>query len=60
MYAYFAELSDASMCGLPSMLSIHSILFEEQVDFVILWVVALRNLMNPNKPGICNTQIKVN
>lgn len=56
VYAYFAELSDASVCGLPSMLSIYSVLFEEQVDFVIFWVVALWNQMNTHKPGICNTQ----
>ena len=55
LHAYFAELSDASMCGLPSMLAIHSILFEEQVYFVVLWVVALRNEMNGHKPGVCNT-----
>ena len=53
--AYFAELSDASMCGLPGVFSIHSVLFEEQVDFVIFWVVTLWDLMNANKPGICNT-----
>lgn len=39
--AYFAELSDASMCGLSSMLSVYSIFSEEQVDFVIFWVVTL-------------------
>lgn len=44
------------MCGLPSMLSIHSILFEEQVYFVIFRVVALRNQMNSHKPGVFHTK----
>lgn len=56
MYAYFAELPDASVCGLPSVLSVYGVLFEEQVDFVIFWVVALWNLMNAHKPGICNKE----
>lgn len=43
------------MCGLPSMLSIHSILFEEQVYFVIFRVVALRNQVDSHKPGVFNT-----
>lgn len=43
------------MCGLPSMLSIHSILFEEQVYFVIFGVVALRNQMDSHKPGVFDT-----
>lgn len=51
-HAYFTQLSDASVCGFPSMLSINGILFKEQVDFVILWVVALRNQMNTHKSGI--------
>lgn len=54
--AYFTELSDASMRGLPNVLSIHGILSEEQVDFIILWVVTLWDLMNPYKPGVCSTE----
>lgn len=53
--AYFAELSDAGVRCLPGMLSVYSILFKEQVYFVIFWVVALRNEMNSHKPGVCNT-----
>lgn len=40
------------MCGLSSVLAIHRVLFEEQVDFVIFWIVALWDQMNTHKPGI--------
>lgn len=43
VHSYFAELSDAGVCGLPSVLSVYSVLLKEQVDFVIFWVVALWN-----------------
>lgn len=44
------------MRGLPYVLAIYGILFEEQVDLVIFWVVTLRNQMNGHKPGVCDTR----
>lgn len=51
---HLAELPDASVRCLPGVLSVDGVLFEEQVDLVILWVVALRNEMDGHKPGVCN------
>lgn len=44
------------MRGLPRVLAIYGILFEEQVDLVIFWVVTLRNQMDSHKPGVCDTR----
>lgn len=44
------------MRGLPYVLAIYGILFEEQVDLVIFWVVTLRNQMDGHKPGVCDTR----
>lgn len=40
------------------MFSVHGVLFEEQEDFVVLWVIALRNEVNANKLGICKRYTK--
>lgn len=53
---YFAELSDACVCGFPDMFSIYCIFSEEQVDFIIFWVVIFWNQMNSYEPGIYNTK----
>ncbi|TNN48356.1 hypothetical protein EYF80_041435 [Liparis tanakae] len=53
---YGRELPDASVRGLPGVLAVDGVLFEQQVDLVIFWVVALWNLMNAHKPGICNKE----
>lgn len=51
---HLAELPDASVRGLPGVLSVDGVLLEEQVYFVVLWVVALRNEVNGHEPGVWN------
>lgn len=53
---YLAELPDASVGGLPSMLAIDGVLLEEQVEFVVLRIVALGNEVNGHEPGVCKHQ----
>lgn len=53
---YLAKLPDSRMRGLPCVLAIYGILFEEQVDLVIFWVVTLRDQMDGHKPGVCDTR----
>lgn len=58
VYCYLTQLCYSGDGGFAWVFSIHGVLFEEQEYLVIFWVIALRNEVNANKPGIwhINTQ----
>lgn len=55
VYCYLTQLCYSGDGGFACVFSVHGILFEEQEDFVVLWVIALRDEVDADKPGIWQT-----
>ena len=49
---YLTQLSYPGDGGLPRVLSIHGVLFEKQEDLVVFGVVALRDQVYADEPGV--------
>lgn len=49
---YLTQLSYPGNGSLAGVLSIHRVLFEKEEELVVFWVVALRNQVDTNKPGV--------
>lgn len=52
MCCYLTQLSNPGNGSLPSVLSVHGVLFEKQEDLVVLWVVALWDQVHAHEPGV--------
>lgn len=50
---YLADLPYSGMSGFSSVLSINGIFTEEEIDFVIFWIVAFWYQVSTNKSRVC-------
>lgn len=58
VYCYLTQLCYSGDGGFACVFSVHGVLFEEQENFIVLWVITLRDEVNANELGIWQTYTK--